>query len=150
MGGKIPLKNCIIDNNALISFVTDRNPAQQDKIANLLDSAAQLKVRLLCPQNVLSEFVYVMDTVYGRRKAEIRDIVKDFVDLPGIEIVHEINLNTLFTFWPEKVPDYGDAIIAALCKDTRGSSVATFDRKFKAKLKQLGLSVASFEKNKNA
>jgi len=140
------LKNCIIDTNALISFVTDRNPAQQEKIANLLDSAAQLKVRVLCPQNVLSEFVYVMNTVYGRRKAEIRDIVKDFVDLPGIEIVHEINLNTLFTFWPEKVPDYGDAIIAALCKDTRGSSVATFDRKFTAKLKRSGLTVYPFEK----
>jgi predicted nucleic acid-binding protein len=140
------VKIYIIDTNALISFVTDRNPAQQDKIAEVLDRAAQLKVRVLCPQNVLSEFVYVMDTVYGRRKAEIRDIVKDFVDLPGIEIVHEINLNTLFTFWPEKVPDYGDAIIAALCKDTRGSSVATFDRKFKAKLKRLGLTAYPFEK----
>ena len=138
------MKKYIIDTNALISFVTDRNPAQQDKIAKVLGRAAQLKVRVLCPQNVLTEFVYVMDTVYGIRKAEIRDIVKDFINLPGIELVNEINLNTLFKFWPEKVPDYGDAIIAALCKDTRRSSVATFDRKFKAKLKQLDLCAYSF------
>jgi len=144
------LKNYIIDTNALISFVTDRTPAQQDKIAVVFDRAAQLKVRVLCPQNVLTEFVYVMDKVYSIPKAEIRDIAKAFVNLPGVEIIHEISLTTLFRFWPEKVPDYGDAVIAALCKDTRGSSVATFDRKFKAKLKQLGLSVASFEKNKNA
>jgi hypothetical protein len=64
--------------------------------------------------------------------------------LPGVEIVHQISLNTLFTFWPEKVPDYGDAIIAALCKHIQGSSVATFDRKFRAKLKKLDLSVFSF------
>ena len=138
------MKNYIIDTNALISFVTDRNPAQQDKIANLLDSAAQLKVRVLCPQNVLTEFVYVMDSVYRIGKSEIRDIVRDFIKLPGVEIVHQISLSTLFTFWPAKVPDYGDAIIAALCKDTGGSSVATFDRKFKAKLKKLGLSVFPF------
>ena len=139
------MKNYIIDTNALISFVTDRNPAQQDKIANLLDSAAQLKVRVLCPQNVLTEFVYVMDSVYRIGKSEIRDIVRDFIKLPGVEIVHQISLSTLFTFWPAKVPDYGDAIIATLCMDTSGSSVATFDRKFRAKLRTLGLAVFSFK-----
>lgn len=138
------MKKNIIDTNALISFVTDRNPAQQDKIAKVLERAAQLKIGVLCPQNVLTEFVYVMDTVYGIHKHEIRDIVKDFIKLPGVEVVHEINLNTLFKYWPEKVPDYGDAIIAALCKDIRGSSVVTFDRKFSTKLKKLNLSVHSF------
>ena len=138
------MKNIIIDTNALISFVTDRNPAQQDKIADLFDSAAQLKVRVLCPQNVLTEFVYVMDSVYRIGKAEIRDIARDFIKLQGVEIVHQLNLKTLLTFWPAKVPDYGDAILAALCQDTRGSFVVTFDRKFRAKLKKLGLSALSF------
>ena len=138
------MKKHIIDTNALISFVTDRNPTQQAKIANLLDSAAQLKVRVLCPQNVLTEFVYVMDSVYGIGKTEIRDIARYFIKLPGLEIVHQISLKTLFTFWPEKVPDYGDAIVASLCKDTKGASVATFDRKFRVKLKKLGLSLFSF------
>ncbi len=135
----------IVDTNALISFVTDRNPAQQDKITEVMDGAAQLKLGVLCPQNVLTEFIYVMDTVYSTPKANIRDIIQDFVKLPGVEIVHEISLKTLFKFWPAKVPDYGDAIIAAVCKDTRGSSVATFDRKFRAKLKKLNLSVYSFD-----
>ena len=144
------MKKYIIDTNALISFVTDRNPTQQAKIANLLDSATQLKVRVLCPQNVLTEFVYVMDSVYGIGKTEIRDIIKDFIRLPGVEIVHQINLKTLFTYWPEKVPDYGDAIIAVLCKDTKGASVATFDRKFRAKLKKLGLAALAFDKSESA
>lgn len=138
------MKKHIIDTNALISFVTDRNPAQQDKIANLLEDAAQLKVRVLCPQNVLTEFVYVMDSVYRIDKSEIRDIASDFINLPGVEIVHQISLKTVFSLWPEKVPDYGDAIIGSLCKDTKGASVATFDRKFRAKLKKLGLSVFLF------
>ena len=136
---------CIIDTNAMISFVTDRNPFQQGKIANLLDRAAQLKIRVLCPQNVLTEFVYVMDSVYCIGNVEIRDMVMDFIRLPGIEIVDQLNLTTLFSLWPEKVPDYGDAIIATLCMDTRGSSVLTFDRKFKARLKRFDLPVYSFE-----
>ena len=138
------MRKCIIDTNGLISFVTDRNLDQQEKIARILDNAAKFKLRVLCPQNVLTEFIYVMDTVYAIRKTEIRKIVKDFIDLPGIEIVHQINLTTLFALWPEEVPDYGDAIVAALCKDTKGSSVTTFDRKFRAKMKKLGLPVLSF------
>jgi predicted nucleic acid-binding protein len=63
------LKNYIIDTNALISFVTDRNPAQQDKVAKLLASAPQLKVRALCRWNVISEFAYVMDSVYRINKS---------------------------------------------------------------------------------
>ena len=144
--GKIPVKKYIIDTNALISFVTDRNPEQQKKIAVVFDNAAQLKIKVLCPQNVLTEFVYVMNSVYSVAKVETRDMVKDFISLPGAEIVHEINLQTLLSYWPEKIRDYGDAIIAALCKDTSGSSVATFDRKFSAMLKKLKLSVFSFEK----
>ena len=138
------MKKLVIDTNALISFVTDRNPAQQDKIASLFDSAARLKVRVLCPQNVLTEFVHVMDAVYGIDKAEIRDIIRDFINLPGIEVVDHLNLPSLFKLWPEKIPDYGDAIIAVLCKDTKGASVATFDRKFRVRLKKLGLAVFSF------
>ena len=138
------MKNYIIDTDALISFVTDRNPTQQGKISTLFDSAVRLKVGVLCPQNVLTEFVYVMDAVYGIGKDEIRDIIRDFIRLPGVEVVHQINLKTLCTLWPEKVPDYGDAIIASLCKDTKGTSVATFDRKFRAKLKKLGLATSPF------
>jgi len=120
----------IIDTNALISFVTDRDPAQQERIAALFSDAAELRSRILCPQNVLTEFVYVMEKVYQI----------DPADLPGITIVHDVNLRMLLSYWPEDFADYGDAIVASVCRDHKGSSVATFDRKFKAKLEERGLS----------
>ena len=51
----------VIDTNALISFVTDRNKSRQDKIAELFENAAGLRMSILCPQNVLTEFVYVLE-----------------------------------------------------------------------------------------
>lgn len=137
------MKKIIIDTNALISFVTDREPEQQAKIAKVFNDASQLKVRLLCPQNVLTEFIYVMDKVYHIENTEIKKMVKDFIVLPGIEIVHEVNMKLLLSFWPEHFADYGDAIVAAVCKDTKGSSIASFDRKLRIKLKKLRLSVFS-------
>ncbi len=134
------MKKYIIDTNALISFVTDRNQEQQVKIDKLFNDAARLRIMMLCPQNVLTEFVYVMDTVYQIPKSEISKIVRDFIDMPGIEVVHDLNMKTLISYWPEVFEDYGDAIIATLCKNTKGSLIVTFDRKFRAKLKKIGLS----------
>jgi predicted nucleic acid-binding protein len=134
------VRKYIIDKNALISFVTDRNPEQQVKIDKLFNDAARLRILVLCPQNVLTEFVYVMDKVYQIPKSEINKIVRDFIDMPGIEVVHDLDMKTLMSYWPEVFQDYGDAIIATLCKNTKGSLIATFDRKFRTKLKKIGLS----------
>jgi len=78
------MRTLVIDTNALISFVTDRNPAQQEKIAAVFEDAAQLKIAILCPQNVLTEFVYVLEKVYKQPKSQIRSMIADFIALPGV------------------------------------------------------------------
>jgi len=132
------VKKYILDTNALISFVTDRNPDQQQKIAPLLESAANLKVLILCHQHVLTEFIYVMDKVYHVPKEEIRRIITDLVDMPGIEVIHEIDFTAVLSCWPDPIPDFGDAVIASASK-IRKCAIVTFDRKFAKTLKLLGL-----------
>jgi len=129
----------VIDTNALISFVTDRNLNQQDRIAHLFEKATTLETQVLCPQNVLTEFVYVLENIYGLPKLTIKEMLADFILMPGIEIVHELDFKILFTYWPEKIPDYGDAVVASVCKARKGSKVATFDHKFKKALKKLSI-----------
>lgn len=140
------MKTYILDSNALISFLTDRNLDQQAKIAKVFNDAADLKVKILCPQNVLTEFVYVMQTVYQVNSSEIKTMINDFMGLPGTQIFHDINMKLLLNYWPDCFPDFGDAIVAAVCKGKKGSFVFSFDRKFNAKLKKLGLSVVTFKK----
>jgi predicted nucleic-acid-binding protein len=139
------VKRYIIDTNALISFVTDRNPEQQEKIAPLFESAARLKAMILCHQHVLTEFIYVMDRVYRIPKDEIGGMVASLIEMPGIEIVQEINFATVLSFWPNLIPDFGDAVIASIGMSRRGSVIVTFDRKFTGNLKSLGLGIHTFE-----
>ena len=138
------MKTTVIDTNALISFVTDRDPAQQEKIAALFDEAAKLKRIILCPQNALTEFVYVLDSVYGTSKKKIRLMIQDFLALPGVEIVNDIDFESVLKFWPKSLPDFGDAIVASVCQSHKGSVLATFDRKFIKALTKLNIPVASF------
>ena len=129
----------VLDTNVLISFLTDRNLAQQEKAAEIFSQAAALQTEILCQQEVISEFVYVMNSVYQVNKSEIRGMLLDFTDMPGIEIVSGLDLAVVSKLWPTRISDYGDAVIAALCKKTRDSAVATFDRKFIKELTSAGI-----------
>ena len=138
------MKRIVIDTNVLISFVTDRNPIQQEKSAELLQSAARLKTNILCHQHVLTEFVYVLDRIYHVPKMDIRSMASDFIRMPGVEIIHEINFNRLFACWPEPITDFGDAVIAAATMTMKKSIIATFDQKFAGKLDLLGIGCHQF------
>ena len=135
------MKKYVVDTNALISFVTDRNLRQQISIADILNKAAQLKVIVLCPQNVLTEFVYVMDKVYGISRNKIKTLIQDFMSMPGITIIHELDLKTVLSYWPESIPDFGDAVVASVCRSNKNASIITFDQQFIKKLNSLGLEV---------
>jgi predicted nucleic-acid-binding protein len=132
------VKKYIIDTNALISFVTDRNPAQQEAVAPLFEAASRFKCTLVCHQFVLTEFVFVMDKVYGTPKAAINTMLGDFIAMPGVELHQNTDFGVLLSFWPAHIADFGDALIAATAKAMKGAVVVTFDEKFKSGLKKLG------------
>ena len=138
------MKKIVIDTNVLISFITDRDLDQQKLATSLFDSASQLKSFILCPQNVLTEFVFVMDKIFGVSPEKINEMLNDFISMPGIEIIHDLDFRQLFSYWPQYFNDFGDAIVATVCKDNKGTSVATFDRKFKNTLKKANLEIHSF------
>lgn len=137
------MKPNIVDTNALISFVTDRNPAQQEQVAGLFARAARLELHVLCPQNVITEFVYVMDTVYGVSPERIKTLVRAFVSMAGTSIVHELDYDAVLSLWPDTISDFGDAIVASVCRATKEATLVTFDKRLIRKVKALDPAVAS-------
>lgn len=128
------MKQYAIDTNALLSFVTDRNAAQQAIMTGVFEQVAAAQASILCPQNVIAEFVYVMETVYHQPKPSIRSIVTDFIAMPGVTIVDKTDFDTVFSLWPETFEDFGDAVVATCARSVKGASVITFDRRFMRKL----------------
>jgi len=140
------MQKYIIDTNALISFVTDRNLKQQEQMASLFEEVARQKATVICPQNVLTEFVYVMEKVYRISNESIKTIISDFIHTPGVEIFHDLDFEVFMKIWGEQFPEYGDAIVASVCKAVKGSTIITFDRRFRSKLKKSGIKNAEFLK----
>lgn len=135
------MTDVVIDTNALISFVTDRNAAQQEVVAEILDAASRLKCSITCPQHVLTEFVFVMDRVYGVPKPAIAAMVTEFVALPGVTVRHELDLPNLFSLWPNTMADFGDAIVATVCTSIKGAAVLTFDERFQKALRRAAIAL---------
>jgi predicted nucleic-acid-binding protein len=131
----------IIDTNALLSFVTDRNPGQQAIMTELFEQAAALDCEILCHVHVITEFVYVLEKVYGQDKASIRQMVMDFIGMPGVVVVQDIDFSTLLGYWPNAISDFGDAVVASLSVKYRQASLVTFDKRFTKEMKAIGFRV---------
>ena len=138
------MKKYIIDTNVLISFVTDRSPAQQETVAPLFAAASRLKCKLICHQFVLTEFVFVMDKVYETPKETINAMVRDFIVMPGVELCQETDFGILLALWPNAIADFGDAFVAATGKAVKEAIIVTFDAKFQSALKLVGLDCMTF------
>lgn len=137
------MKKYVIDTNALISFVTDRNLKQQQIMKAVFETVSLLKGIILCHSHVLTEFVYVMEKIYQVPPEEIKEMVMDFMILPGVRVVLEINFKAVFDYWPKIIADFGDALVAALCKAQKGSVLLTFDQKLISQAKAAGLTTYS-------
>jgi len=140
------VKKYLVDTNALIAFVTDRNLAWQEMVTPLFEAAARLKCTLVCHQFVLTEFACIMEKVYGTPKETINAMLLDFIAMPGVEVYQQTDFNAVLSLWPGKIADFGDALIAATAKTTKGLTIVTFDLKFKSAMKKLEHCLKSEEK----
>ncbi len=132
------MKKYIIDTNALISFVTDRNLVQQEAVTPLFADAAGFKCTLICHQFVLTEFIFVMDRVYSISKETINSMVREFIAMPGVEVRHQMDLAVVLSLWPSRIADFGDAVVTATGREVKGSIIVTFDEKLKSSLHRMG------------
>ncbi len=135
------MKDVVVDTNVLISFVTDRNAEQQARAAELFEAAAAGELRLILHQAVISELVYVLGNLYQQEAVDIAGLLQELLATPGIATADEVSWNQLWDFWPERFPDFADALLAGVAREKRYDAVATFDQRFIRRLRRGGWGV---------
>ena len=66
-------------------------------------------------------------------------MIADFIFLPGIRMINTVDFEVLLKLWPDKISDFGDAIVAVVCKAEKGARIVTFDERFIRSLHSIGL-----------
>lgn len=134
------MKTYYIDTNCLISYVTDRNTGQQNRIAPFFEKAAVLEHKLIISEHVITEFIYVCTAVYELEADTVRAMLLDLINTPGMEVEPCFPLTVVLHLWPAFITTYADAVIAA-CVQERGGILLTFDRELRTKCGSLNIGV---------
>lgn len=129
----------VVDTNVLVSFLTNRDERQQEQAGQLFREAAEGKCALILHQVVLSEMVYVLLTVYSISAQEVSQTLNDLLAMPGTLAVDSISWALLLSLWPDRIPTFADAALAAIVTQGGYDEVATFDRPLRSRLKRQGL-----------
>ncbi|AFM11598.1 PIN domain-containing protein [Turneriella parva] len=132
------MKSYVIDTNCILSYVTDRNTQQQAIMQPYFEQCSNGTVQFFILESVKVEMVYVLDRVYRVPKPTIGQLLRDLFSSPGINYAVNTDETEEFAFWPDKVKDYGDAVLAHYAKKSQ-LPVMTFDRDFAGQLKHLSI-----------
>ena len=123
----------LIDTNCLISYTTTRSKNQTEKISEYIEDASNLKSEIIIISNIITEFVYTLQSVYKVDSKFISGMLVDVFKNPGIKYHHGYFINRILALWPNKIKDYGDAVLAAAASELK-IPVLTFDKPFSSQL----------------
>ena len=138
------MKKYLVDTNCLISFITDRDPGQQKIIAKYFEDAADIECELVIVDSVITELVYVFEKIYMINIKIISDILHSLIETPGITVHKNFDLSKILKLWPDKIRDYGDAVIASHAAGEK-LKVITFDQDFVKQLSECNISVQKID-----
>jgi len=135
------MNKLIIDTNAVLSYLTDRNPDQQLIVLKIVNEIDKNDGILYCPSDVLSELVYVSKSVYNFTEEEIKTQILSLFAIPQIEIVSQMNIQSILEIWGNPVSGYLDSVIASISLSNQNIPILTFDKKFRTSLKKLNIPI---------
>jgi predicted nucleic acid-binding protein len=116
--------SAFLDTNVLIRHLTGDPPAQARRATTFLANAD----RLLLPDLVVAEVVYVLASVYGVERTRIAEMVRAVVGLPAIAVFDSLLLLRALEVYERIGIDFADAYLVACAEVSGVNAVASFDR----------------------
>ena len=124
------IKRRIIDTNLIVRHLVQDHERHAKAASKLFEASDRGAVTLVILPEVLAESVFVLESFYKHKRADIAQTLTALISSPGIEMEDlAIHLDALERYHRSKL-HFVDCTIAAAAA-SRGLPVATFDAEFK-------------------
>jgi uncharacterized protein len=131
------MKTCFVDANVFIRYLTDDDPEKADRVEALLTEAADGGIRLVTTELVLAEVVWVLESTYSLKPAEVAPMIRAILATPGLEVVNGRLVDRALDRYEGRNVDFIDGYIAALMEKLGITEIYSFDRKHLSRLNGL-------------
>lgn len=131
------MKNCFMDTNLFIRYLTNDDPAKADKVENLLDEAARGKLKLITTEMVMAEIVWVLESAYALKNSDIAPLVRGILATPGLEVINAPLVTRAVELYESANIDFIDGYIAAIMEQRGITELYSFDRKHISRIKKI-------------
>ena len=123
------MTTCFIDTNLFIRYLTNDDPQKADRVDQLLEQAANGKIKLMTTEMVLAEVVWVLESYYHLEKARIAEMLKAILSTPGLEVLNGRVVENALPYYSLQNIDFVDAYIVALMQKHKITGIYSFDKK---------------------
>lgn len=123
------MRSCFVDTNLFIRYLTNDDPAKAERVEGLLREAAAGKVRLVTAEMVIAEVVWVLESSYGLKSAEVAPLVRAILATSGLEVLNAPLVARALEHYEASNIDFIDGYIAAVMEKQGISELYSFDRK---------------------
>jgi predicted nucleic acid-binding protein len=117
--------SAFVDTNVLIRHLTGDPPDQAARATRLLSQAD----RLLLPDLIVAETVYVLESFYEVPRARVAELVRAIVAFPGIGVADEPLLLRALEVYEVHRLDLADAYLVAQAEASGVNTVVSFDKR---------------------
>ncbi len=123
------MRSCFVDTNLFIRYLTNDDPAKAERVERRLREAAVGKVRLVTAEMVIAEIVWVLESSYGLKSAEVAPLVRAILATPGLDVLNAPLVARALEHYEAHNIDFIDGYIAAVMEKQGITEVFSFDRK---------------------
>lgn len=114
----------LVDTNVLIRHLTGDPPGQARRATAFLAEASAL----VCPDLVVAEVVYVLESFYGVGRAELAELVRSIIVFPALTVDDDLLLLRALDVYETARLDFADAYLVASAERLGDHEIASFDR----------------------
>ena len=119
----------LLDTNVILRLLPADHPSHAAEARRLFDQAREGKLRLVVSTMVVAEVVFVLQGFYGLNRVEIAQLIKDLAATPNVVLLESSTVIRASEIFGAHGIDFADAYLAALARESKTLTLATFNKR---------------------